>query len=103
MVVAHHCGSEWSEALNPGAAAVWLFYVLSGFLVTGILVRARDAAGGDPRALRRAWASFAARRLLRLTPVYYAMLAAAVALDLEGARTMLVPCLTYTTNAAIAW
>ncbi|WP_202333001.1 acyltransferase family protein [Mesorhizobium sp. L-8-3] len=68
---------------NLGHLGVRLFFVLSGFLITRILLQAR---GGPDFDLRHALKFFYARRVLRIFPAYFAMLAFVGAIDLEQAR-----------------
>lgn len=115
LVIARHA-SAVPEATDPFAAAViggmragWmgvdLFFALSGFLITGILL---DTKGTDGY-LR----NFYARRTLRIFPLYFAFLAALFVIgpltplvrneDFQTVREVQGWLWSYLTNVLISW
>jgi len=70
LVIIHNTGSFPSLHLGPISAHGWmgvdLFFVLSGFLITGILLDAKQSEGY--------FKNFYARRCLRIWPLYYSLL-----------------------------
>jgi peptidoglycan/LPS O-acetylase OafA/YrhL len=85
-------------ALGPLAnIGVRLFFVLSGFLITGILLRCRAlAAEGTP--VSALVCRFYARRFLRIFPLFYGALAVSWLAGVPEVRDSLPWHLTYTSN-----
>lgn len=67
-VVWHHIGGYRGGVLGAGALGVELFFAISGFLITSLLLRERDATG------EISMRGFYLRRSLRIFPLYYAVL-----------------------------
>jgi len=65
---AHH-GYEWLPISRNGFLGVDVFFVLSGFLITHLLLKERDDRGSISLV------GFYIRRSLRILPVYYLLLA----------------------------
>jgi peptidoglycan/LPS O-acetylase OafA/YrhL len=76
LVVAYHVSGVHSGFLGRGYLGVSLFFAISGFLITSLLLRERDSHGEI--SLGR----FYGRRSLRIFPLYYTVLAAYVVLTL---------------------
>jgi peptidoglycan/LPS O-acetylase OafA/YrhL len=76
----------WVRRVGPGGLGVVLFFVLSGFLITGILLRLRDALAGGRVTRGRALSRFYLRRALRIFPLYYAVLAVTAIADIPPVR-----------------
>ncbi|WP_125954991.1 acyltransferase [Novosphingobium sp. MD-1] len=78
-----------------GHCGVQLFFVISGFLITGMLLDGRgDGAGGHRLPLR----NFYARRSLRLWPIYYLVTILAIVADLDDVRASAPWHLLFATN-----
>lgn len=69
LVIVHHWCGPADSPLGP--IGVWIFFVLSGFLITRILL---DSRRDTPGANRQALARFYIRRILRIFPLYYFVL-----------------------------
>ncbi|MDK1373843.1 MULTISPECIES: acyltransferase [unclassified Sinorhizobium] len=82
-------GSYW------GHMGVRLFFVLSGFLITRLLLDAREDARFEPATALK---SFYARRALRIFPPYFAVLGIVWLIDLESSKTVLAWHALYLSN-----
>ena len=92
-VVLYHSGFRWARG---GFLGVTAFFVLSGFLITGLLLRERDTNGAI--ALGRFWG----RRARRLAPAVLVVTGLIVAL-VAGGMLRAAPSLVGDAVAALAW
>jgi len=93
----HHWLPSYGFGL-PLASGVQLFFVLSGFLITRILLTARRDAEDSGIGGRRILLAFYARRFLRIFPIYYAVVLLALAAGVADLRTSYPWHLSYTSN-----
>jgi peptidoglycan/LPS O-acetylase OafA/YrhL len=83
LVLLQHFGPQtFASAIGVGGIGVRIFFVLSGFLITGILIDLRDGT----RSKAAATASFYGRRFLRLSPALYLAIIAACVLGVGRMR-----------------
>lgn len=94
--------SHWTDQVTffqplnrlGGGLAVDVFFVLSGFLISLILMKAKYAEITLGKALKL----FYIRRFLRIFPLYYLMIAIGVIFKIAGARTNIVWLSLYLVN-----
>jgi peptidoglycan/LPS O-acetylase OafA/YrhL len=100
VMIEHFGGKTLNDhfPIGAGAMGVGLFFTLSGFLITGILLQSFDSAPDKARA----WRDFYARRLLRLVPPYYAVIAGLLLLGIAPLAQSWPWDLAYLTNVNIA-
>ncbi|AXY74142.1 acyltransferase [Paraflavitalea soli] len=83
-----------------GEGGVNLFFVLSGFLITNILLMGKEQPGmGKFQLLKQ----FYIRRFLRIFPLYYFVVIAGFIFSIPAVRNHMLWFLTYTANYFIAW
>jgi peptidoglycan/LPS O-acetylase OafA/YrhL len=100
-VIIHHYLPAFADFVPLGALGVQLFFVLSGFLITGILLDCRRSVESGEVSRSFTIRRFYARRFLRIFPLFYFVLAAAIAFDFKPARETWLWHVTYLTNVYI--
>lgn len=101
-VLIEHCGGRISHVYSFGSLGVYTFFCLSGFLITGILLRSRcdveEASGSRRRCLRQ----FYIRRCLRIFPLYYLALFGLAIANIGQARDAIPWYALYLSNFYLA-
>ena len=85
-----------------GYSGVCVFFVLSGFLITSILLKAKVADNEANRNHGRSLKLFYIRRTIRIFPVYYLLILIAFLLNEPSVHTYFWWIFTYTSNIYIA-
>jgi peptidoglycan/LPS O-acetylase OafA/YrhL len=80
--------------IPTGETGVTLFFVLSGFLITSILLRAKSENDNNLLTIK----NFVIRRALRIFPIYYILIGLLILLGYPFENGALLYHLTYTTN-----
>lgn len=89
--------------LALGHWGVRMFFVLSGFLITGILIKCRDSIDQSRKDQWLIIKNFYIRRCLRLMPIYYLTILVTSILFFSEVKPLLIWHLTYTSNFYFFW
>lgn len=92
VVLIHHFGGYLASFCDLGYYGVDLFFVISGYLITGILLHA------PPLPFGANYRTFMGRRILRIFPIYYLVVLLLAAFAVEPARELFGWLMTYTFN-----
>ena len=95
LVLLEHFAMYIGRPLYAGFYGVDLFFVISGFLVTTVLLKSNE------RSFKENYKRFIGRRTLRIFPIYYLTILLLWIFGLTIVRQNLPYLLTYTFNYAI--
>lgn len=94
LVLVEHFAGEIARKISAGYYGVDLFFVISGFLITSILINTKE------QSFAMAYKKFIGRRTLRIFPIYYLTIVVLFIINLEIVRDKIFWLLTYTYNYA---
>ncbi|GAB3937800.1 acyltransferase [Larkinella terrae] len=102
LVLYDHWMAE-RNSIPLGPLGVTIFFVLSGFLITRILLSSKDKLAGRPDRLSFYLKTFYIRRTIRIFPLYYFSLFILFVYNVPPVREKLAWCVLYATNIYIAY
>lgn len=88
----------WTKVFPIGMTGVTSFFVLSGFLITQILLRTKISSESKGEKKYHSLKQFYARRTLRIFPIYYITIFILYAFNIQEIRKMFLWFLFYSSN-----
>ena len=101
-VLAYHWLPELQATFAAGRYGVRLFFVISGFLITGILLRLRATTLAGEQSFAISMRQFYMRRVLRIFPLFYLVVITAAVLGIPNIRQQFVWHILYLSNVLFA-
>lgn len=101
IMVAHWAQIRWTNPILkniPFVHGVIVFFVLSGFLITSILLKNKENYSVNKLDMKKLLKIFYIRRFLRITPIYYIIVLFLLAINFKNIHTLLPWLLTFTSN-----
>lgn len=93
FVLIEHFADKVGHLISAGYYGVDLFFVISGFLITNILLKSK-------KSFFTSYKNFVGRRTLRIFPIYYLMLGSMLVLGYQACWDSIFYLATYTYNYA---
>ena len=99
VMIGHYFPEDmWINFTPNGKLGVTLFFVLSGFLITQILIRSKISISNGKTTLLRSFKDFYIRRTLRIFPIYYLLLLVLFLIGFKNISSYLGWYLIYASN-----
>lgn len=98
MVIFQHWFYRRESFVDFGTSGVIVFFVLSGFLITSILLAKKEKIESKELTVKRAFYNFYARRSLRIFPIYFGLIIFLVIFNYSNAIDNQLWLFSYTSN-----